>query len=85
PRPRVTTQRRPLPEGSPEILNKPLSEIEFSSRSRKCLQRLNLVRLGDLTIRTEVELLAIKNFGQTSLNEIKQRLTDFGLSLRKAD
>ena len=82
---RPMTPRRVLPEGSPEILNKSLSEIEFSSRSRKCLQRLNLMTLGDLTSKTEPELLSIKNFGQTSLNEIKQRLADFSLGLRKAD
>jgi DNA-directed RNA polymerase subunit alpha len=73
------------PEGSPEILNKYLSEIEFSSRSRKCLQRLNLVTLGDLVSKSEAELLATKNFGQTSLNEIKAKLVEFGLTLRKTD
>jgi DNA-directed RNA polymerase subunit alpha len=73
------------PEGSPEILNKYLSEIELSSRSRKCLQRLNLVTVGDLVSRSEAELLATKNFGQTSLNEIKAKLTEVGLSLRKTD
>lgn len=82
---RPMTPRRTLPEGSPEILSKSLSEIEFSSRSRKCLQRLNLMTLGDLTSKTEPELLATKNFGQTSLNEIKQRLADFSLTLRKAE
>ena len=82
---RPMTPRRTAPEGSPELLSKGLSEIEFSSRSRKCLQRLNLMTLGDLAARTEPELLSIKNFGQTSLNEIKQRLADFGLTLRKAE
>ncbi|NLE61456.1 MAG: hypothetical protein GX616_24155 [Planctomycetes bacterium] len=65
------------------MLSKPLSEIEFSGRSRKCLQRLGLATLSDVTLKTEAELLAIKNFGQTSLNEVKQKLTEFGLSLRK--
>ena len=52
-------------------------------RSRKCLQRLNIETLGDLTSRTEAELLGAKNFGQTSLNEVKQRLTEYGLNLRQ--
>lgn len=82
---RPAPPRRSAPEGSLEILSKSLTEIEFSSRSRKCLQRLNLTTLGDLTSKAEAELLSIKNFGQTSLNEIKQRLADFGLSLRKTD
>ena len=82
---RTMPPRRSLPEGAPEVLNKPLSEIEFSSRARKCLQRLNLLTLGDLTAKTEAELLATKNFGQTSLNEVKQRLADFGLLLRRSE
>ncbi len=81
--PRPPQSRRPLPDGAPEILNRLLSEIEFSSRARKCLDRLNLVTLGDLVIKTEAELLAIKNFGQTSLSEVKTKLTEFGLTLRK--
>ena len=72
-------------DGTPEILNRLLSEIEFSSRSRKCLQRLNLITLGDLVSKTESELLAAKNFGQTSLNEIKEKLAEFGFGLRKPD
>jgi DNA-directed RNA polymerase subunit alpha len=75
--------RHAMPTGSPEVINKYLSEIEFSGRSRKCLQRLGLVTLGDLAMKTEAELLATKNFGQTSLNEVKQKLTEYGLSLRK--
>jgi len=82
---RTMPHRRLAAQGSPEIFNKGLSEIEFSSRARKCLQRLNLTMLGDLITKTEAELLAIKNFGQTSLNEIKQRLTEFNLTLRKAE
>lgn len=79
------TLRRSSPEGSPEILSKFLSEIEFSSRSRKCLQRLGLVTMGDLASKTEIELLTAKNFGQTSLNEIKQKLAEFGMGLRKSE
>jgi DNA-directed RNA polymerase subunit alpha len=82
---RPSPMRRTAPEGSPEVLNRYLSEIEFSGRSRKCLQRLNLMTVGDLIAKSEAELLATKNFGQTSLNEIKTKLAEFGLSLRKTD
>ena len=75
--------RHVVPSGSPEILSKFLSEVEFSGRSRKCLQRLGLVTMSDLVMKTEPELLATKNFGQTSLNEVKQKLAEFGLSFRK--
>lgn len=80
---RPVPARHPTPTGSPELLNKYLSEIEFSGRSRKCLQRLGVVTLGELVMKTEAELLAAKNFGQTSLNEVRQKLAEFGLSLRK--
>jgi DNA-directed RNA polymerase subunit alpha len=70
---------------APEILNKPVTEMELSVRSRKALQRLNIASLGELASRTEAELLGCKNFGQTSLNEIKQVLTAHGLSLRKLE
>lgn len=75
--------RKPaVPGGDPELLSRSVTELELSARSRKCLQRLGVTTLGDLASRTEQELLAIKNFGQTSLNEIKRRLTEAGLSLR---
>lgn len=69
------------PPGSEALLTKPVSEMELSVRARRCLQRLNIERMGDLIQRSEPELLATRNFGQTSLNEIKQRLKDFGLNL----
>ncbi len=84
-RARSLPARRGVADGPPEVLNKYLSEIEFSSRSRKCLQRLNLVTIGDLIMKTEAELLATKNFGLTSLNEIKQRLAEYNLTLRKSE
>lgn len=80
-------RRAPVVAGNvpPEILNKPVSDLELSVRSRKALQRLNITTLGELAARTEDELLGCKNFGQTSLNEIKQHLASFGLSLRKLE
>jgi len=67
------------------ILNKNVNELELSVRSRKALQRLGVNSVGELATRTEAELLGVKNFGQTSLLEIKQRLTELGLGLRKLD
>ncbi len=67
------------------ILNKNVNEMELSVRSRKALQRLGINSVGELATRTEAELLGVKNFGQTSLLEIKARLIDMGLDLRKID
>ncbi len=68
-----------------EFSQKLVDDMELSVRSRKCLLRLNVRTIGDLISKTEVELLGCKNFGVTSLNEIKQQLTDLNLSLRKLE
>jgi DNA-directed RNA polymerase subunit alpha len=68
-----------------ELLEKPVSDMELSVRSRKALQRLDIQSVGELAQRTEDELLGCKNFGQTSLNEIKQILASYGLSLRRLE
>src|SRR5579862_6455443 len=68
-----------------ETLGKSVADLELSVRSRKALQRLNINSLGELAARTEDELLGCKNFGQTSLNEIKQQLASFGMGLRKLE
>jgi DNA-directed RNA polymerase subunit alpha len=69
----------------PEVLHKSVADMELSVRSRKALQRLNINSLGELAMRTEDELLGCKNFGLTSLNEIKQQMATLGLSLRKLE
>lgn len=83
----VMLRRMPSNVGNvaPELLSKTVADLELSVRSRKALQRLNINTLGELAARTEDELLGCKNFGQTSLNEIKQQLTTFGMSLRKLE
>ncbi|MAD19947.1 MAG: hypothetical protein CMJ52_06965 [Planctomycetaceae bacterium] len=65
-----------------QILNKPISVLDLSVRARKALQMLGVLSLGELAARTEAELLGVKNFGQTSLDEIKERLADHELSLK---
>ena len=70
---------------APDVLSKSVGDLELSVRSRKALQRLNIVTVGELAMRTEDELLGCKNFGQTSLNEIKQQLATFGMGLRKLE
>ncbi|HEV7298263.1 MAG TPA: DNA-directed RNA polymerase subunit alpha C-terminal domain-containing protein [Tepidisphaeraceae bacterium] len=83
-----TMARRPatVPGNIPsEVMNKTVGDLELSVRSRKALQRLNINLISELASRTEDELLGCKNFGQTSLNEIKQQLATFGMGLRKLD
>jgi DNA-directed RNA polymerase subunit alpha len=71
--------------GNEAVLAKPVGELQLSVRARKALQLLNIQTLGDLASRTEAELMGVKNFGATSLKEVKDRLADAGLGLRKLD
>jgi DNA-directed RNA polymerase subunit alpha len=64
-----------------QILGVPVTDFELSVRSRNCLQKMGIMTLGDLAMTTEQELLASKNFGETSLVEIKELLTAKGLHL----
>ncbi len=66
------------------ILNVPVTDFELSVRSRNCLKKMNIRTLGDLLKTTEQELLSYKNFGETSLNEIKALLAQKGLRLGQA-
>ena len=54
-----------------KVMEVPITDFELSVRSRNCLKRMNIRTLGDLTRVTEPQLLASKNFGETSLAEIK--------------
>jgi DNA-directed RNA polymerase subunit alpha len=68
--------------GNEGVLATPVGELELSVRARKALDRLGVATLGELASKTEAELLACKNFGHTSLAEVKQRLSEFGLEMR---
>jgi len=58
-----------------------VDELELSVRSANCLKNDNIVYIGDLVQKTESEMLRTPNFGRKSLNEIKEVLTQMGLSL----
>lgn len=64
-----------------EVLNQPVEEIELSSRASNCLKAARIKTLRDLVVKKPEELMGVKNFGKKSLDEIKDRLKDMGLSL----
>ena len=64
-----------------ENLFRSVDELELSVRSANCLKHANIRLIGDLVQKTEAEILATKNFGRKSLNEIKEILSEMGLSL----
>ena len=64
------------------MLARPISELNLSVRARKCMIRLAINTLGDLIRRTADDLLECKNFGVTSLNEVREKITALSLKLR---
>lgn len=68
-----------------EVFSIPITSLELSSRCRKCLLALNVQTIADLIHRTEKDLLSCKNFGQTSMNELKQKLNELGVRLKDED
>lgn len=64
-----------------EKLKLPISVLDPSARAENCLAAANVQTLGELVRHDEAELLKIKNFGRTSMREIKKKLQDLGLSL----
>jgi DNA-directed RNA polymerase subunit alpha len=74
--------QQPLSEEEQAVLNKPVSDLNLSVRARKCMNRLGINTLGELIQRTADELLESKNFGMTSLTEVREKLAQYGLTLR---
>jgi DNA-directed RNA polymerase subunit alpha len=64
-----------------KVLRTPITDFELSVRARNCLANMNIRTLGDLVSHTELDLMGFKNFGETSLNEIKRLLANRGLKL----
>jgi DNA-directed RNA polymerase subunit alpha len=73
---------QPANEEQAALLAKPVSDLNLSVRARKCMIRLGINSLGELCQRTADELLEAKNFGQTSLTEVREKLGQLGLTLR---
>ena len=64
-----------------ENLYRSVEELELSVRSANCLKNADIHKIFQLVSKTEPEMLKTKNFGRKSLNEIKEVLTEMGLSL----
>ncbi|HXR08276.1 MAG TPA: DNA-directed RNA polymerase subunit alpha [Candidatus Acidoferrum sp.] len=64
-----------------KLLNMSVNEIELSVRAANCLNNANITSVGQLSMKTEAEMLKYRNFGKKSLNEIKEKLASLGLSL----
>ncbi len=67
------------------LLDTPVEELELSVRSSNCLKNANIKTIGDLTRRTEDDIAKTRNFGKKSLQEIKEKLKEWNLSLGMTD
>jgi len=70
--------------GSPD-LELPIEDLDLSERPRNCLKRAQVNTVGELLRKSEDDLLAITNFGQKSLDEVKDKLNERGLALRGSE
>jgi DNA-directed RNA polymerase subunit alpha len=78
-------QSEPVEELTQEekaLLAKPISDLNLSVRARKCMNKLGIQTVGELIVHTGDELMECKNFGVTSLNEVREKLTELGLKLK---
>ena len=62
-----------------------IEELELSVRSSNCLKRANINTVEELTEKTEDEMLKVRNLGKKSLDEVKNKLEELGLSLKETD
>ena len=65
-----------------ESLGLPIEDLDLTVRSYNCLKREGIHAVGELVSRSEADLLDIRNFGQKSIDEVKAKLVDYGLTLR---
>lgn len=82
--PRVHSQARSSGGGDAALdtkLNMSLGEFKLSVRATNCLESENINTVRDLVQRTEDQLLEVRNFGETTLNEVREKLTELGLHL----
>ena len=65
------------------VLLRPISDLQLSMRSKKCINRLGIKTIGELVLHTVDELLECRNFGVVGLKEIKDKLSALNLKLRE--
>jgi len=77
----VVQKAEPIGQRFNDNLYRSIDELELSVRSSNCLRNANIRYIWELVTRTEPEMLKTKNFGRKSLNEIKEILSEMGLTL----
>ena len=67
------------------VLAQPIEDMDLTVRSYNCLKREGVTTVGELLLKSEDDLLEIRNFGQKSIDEVKAKLEDMGLGLAKKE
>ena len=68
-----------------KMLEMTIEELDLSVRSYNCLKRAGINTVQELTDRSEADMMKVRNLGRKSLEEVKVKLADLGLSLRQED
>lgn len=71
------------PENGPATMS--IDDLDLSVRSNNCLRRASINTVEELTQKSEEDMMKVRNLGKKSLDEVKKKLSDLGLSLRKTD
>ena len=73
------------PDGGGKLREMPIDELELSVRSFNCLKRANINTVEELVQKSEEDMMAVRNLGKKSLEEVKEKLADIGYHLREAE
>ena len=68
-----------------KLLEKTVEELDFSVRSYNCLKKSNINNFGEIVNKTEEEIMGIKNLGKKSFEEIKEKVKDYGFTLKDTE
>lgn len=70
---------------SNKMADMPIEELELSVRSYNCLKRANINTIGELLLKSEDEMIKVRNLGKKSLDEVEQKLLSLGFALKKSE
>ena len=70
---------------SNKMADMPIEELELSVRSYNCLKRANINTIGELLLKSEEEMIKVRNLGKKSLDEVMQKLQSLGCALKKSE
>ena len=80
-----TTFPEEVEDTSSKVLDMTIEDLDLSVRSFNCLKRANINTVADLTAKTEDDMMKVRNLGRKSLEEVKKKLEDLGLSLMESN